>query len=438
MQGSAGHIEFTGAPDPIRMMQMMNSMHPDELNSVMERMKTMNTKTESDPTSQEGIREHWKMLKKDEAKLQKMKKQGMSYITTTQSWDVKKFLHNSSFDPSTYNPISIMDLGLGTTHRGCVLFGRVADSGGFWSISSGAFLIEDLSGSVMEVAVYNYPKETFSRDFSPGRELCIIEPYYKLRADGSVGIRVDYPSEVCDYPLPTNSEDWKNLGNWCIKHSPDLALACYDSGLRAPNKAVLEHLLQTKKGHKPGKNLEQEALGLMLQVSKLLTNLSICEFNMSHYHLSLLYALIAFGLGLDTTKAAFWVTKALHSSGLEDEGRQFAAWFCRHDRSNSALQNEWNLTTQEISMLDGGASFIQGTTPSNLAQATEEIMKVACREESNEDWLLMKQRGDDHFKKGEIYEASKCYVSSLASCPFLVTMFGNAVSYWFYFLWVKL
>ena len=104
------------------------------------------------------------------------------------------------------------------THRGRYLLARVTDVSGFWCISSGSVLLEDISGMVVEVAVYNTDQSTFPRNFHLGRELIIIEPFYKVRADGTVGIRVDTPeTEIFDYPWPRNSVAWKELGNKFIK-----------------------------------------------------------------------------------------------------------------------------------------------------------------------------------------------------------------------------
>ena len=426
MARSDQHLEVTGVPDRVSMMQMLSSMQPDVLERVMERAQAMRTK--SDPTTQEGIRENWMRLKDGEAELQKQKQQGMHSITTTQSWDVKKALPTSSIDPSKYNPIRITDMGLGTTHRGRIVIARVADGGGIWSIASGALLIEDLCGSVMEVAVYNYPQGSFARDFPPGREICIIEPYYKIRSDGSVGIRVDNPDEICDYPLPKTQEGWKDLGNFSIKHCPFTALACYEYGLHTPNKEILEHLSNSKTSHKSQKaqDLDQEGKDLMLQASKLLTNLSICEFNLSNFDTSLLYALLAWGLGLDRYKSAWWIAKSLHSSNPE-AAYHFAAWYCRcyRDVDSSSLRAEFNLSDSDINSLEAGSSFIHSNTPSELAKASQSINLSKYH---SDDWLSAKHRGNDYFKESKTLEARDCYVAALATCPFLDSMFQGAVS----------
>ena len=45
-----------------------------------------------------------------------------------------------------------------------------------------------------------------------------MEPFYKVRADGTVGIRVDKPqTDIIDSVWPRNTEAWKELGNKFIK-----------------------------------------------------------------------------------------------------------------------------------------------------------------------------------------------------------------------------
>ena len=122
------------------------------------------------------------------------------------------------------------------THRGRYLLAKVTDVSGFWCISSGSVLLEDINGMVVEVAVYNTDESKFPQNFHLGRELCIMEPFYKVRADGTVGIRVDKPeTEIFDHPWPRSSVDWKELGNKFIKvrHSTmNIIFISYRSWLR--------------------------------------------------------------------------------------------------------------------------------------------------------------------------------------------------------------
>ena len=140
-------------------------------------------------------------------------------------------------------PIQISDLKVGQTHRGRILVGSIADTDGFWIISSVSFLLQDLSESVVEVAVYNSPRSKFSNTFSCGRHVCIVEPFFKIRGDGSAGIRVDNPDEIIDFPFPRTSEEWKELGNSYIKQSPEMALTCYEYVSCIPLTPILLMLL---------------------------------------------------------------------------------------------------------------------------------------------------------------------------------------------------
>ena len=67
------------------------------------------------------------------------------------------------------------------TLRGRYLIARVTDTDGFWDISSGHVMLEDISGDVAMMSVYNEDKDHFSQRFPLGREICVIEPFYKIR-----------------------------------------------------------------------------------------------------------------------------------------------------------------------------------------------------------------------------------------------------------------
>eukprot|EP00442_Polarella_glacialis_P041864 CAMPEP_0115157154 /NCGR_PEP_ID=MMETSP0227-20121206/68887_1 /TAXON_ID=89957 /ORGANISM="Polarella glacialis, Strain CCMP 1383" /LENGTH=55 /DNA_ID=CAMNT_0002568499 /DNA_START=34 /DNA_END=198 /DNA_ORIENTATION=+ len=53
-------------------------------------------------------------------------------------------------------------------------------------------LVEDADGDLAALAVYDYPRANSLRSaqalFFDGRSLAIIEPFFKLRADGTPGI----------------------------------------------------------------------------------------------------------------------------------------------------------------------------------------------------------------------------------------------------------
>ena len=49
------------------------------------------------------------------------------------------------------------------------------------------------------------------------RTLAVQEPYYKQFMDGSLGIRVDDPSEIVDASSASSPSDFKTLGNKCFQ-----------------------------------------------------------------------------------------------------------------------------------------------------------------------------------------------------------------------------
>ena len=95
-------------------------------------------------------------------------------------------------------PISVAELSVGRTHAGRVLYCRTVTRCMFFQ--SVATLVEDGDGQLSSLAVYNAPRVTNiweAQAWLPeGTSLAIVEPFFKLRADGTPGIRVDDPKEL--------------------------------------------------------------------------------------------------------------------------------------------------------------------------------------------------------------------------------------------------
>ena len=90
-------------------------------------------------------------------------------------------------------PINIRDLQIGEVHRGRALFVRILTE--VMVMRSAMVLVEDESGEIIDLAVYGLEKESVGR-LTEGRSLAIAEPFYKIRSDGSKGIRVDNPADL--------------------------------------------------------------------------------------------------------------------------------------------------------------------------------------------------------------------------------------------------
>ena len=91
---------------------------------------------------------------------------------------------------STLRFISLGELEVGKTHRGCVIYCKVATR--VLHSTSAMVLVEDESG-IKDLAVYGCVNRD---DLRVDRRIAIKEPFYKIRHDGTEGIRIDDPA--CD------------------------------------------------------------------------------------------------------------------------------------------------------------------------------------------------------------------------------------------------
>ena len=102
-----------------------------------------------------------------------------------------------------YKPIYVSNLVVDNTHTGRILRGRVIVP--VLVMSSAMTLLEDETGAVVKVSVYNAlppglegpPKLAAAKAYlKEGTLLAVLDPYYKTAMDGSRIIRVDDPSDI--------------------------------------------------------------------------------------------------------------------------------------------------------------------------------------------------------------------------------------------------
>lgn len=95
-------------------------------------------------------------------------------------------------------PISALALKPNKTHKGFVLYCRSITRCMF--MNSMSTLVEDASGQLVSLQVYNVPgvKTIWEAQawLPQGTAIAIVEPFYKTRSDGTLGIRVDAPEEI--------------------------------------------------------------------------------------------------------------------------------------------------------------------------------------------------------------------------------------------------
>jgi tetratricopeptide (TPR) repeat protein len=89
---------------------------------------------------------------------------------------------------SSLHPISLAELEVGKTHRGCAVYCKIATR--VLHLESAMVLVQDES-DIKNLALYG---NVISKDLKVGRLIAIKEPFYKMRNDGSEGIRIDDPA----------------------------------------------------------------------------------------------------------------------------------------------------------------------------------------------------------------------------------------------------
>jgi len=89
---------------------------------------------------------------------------------------------------SSLQTISLAELEVGKTHRGCIVYCKIATR--VLQFKSAMVLVQDET-NLTDLAVYG---NVNSKDLKAGRVIAIKEPFYKMRSDGSEGIRIDDPA----------------------------------------------------------------------------------------------------------------------------------------------------------------------------------------------------------------------------------------------------
>lgn len=229
-----------------------------------------------------------------------------------------------------------------------------------------------------------------------------------------------------------------------------MALVCYESALQAPSKVIVDMINKTveaeSKARKKTSNAKSEGkfkndpLCLKVEVSKILTNLSLCEFNLGNFDKSLMYACIAFGIGLDRYKAAYRIAKALEGKGMKQESKDFAAWYCGSHAQDYATQNfsalveEFGLTKHADAHSSGGAAWIHSGTLKDIVNVSSQVDAALPITTSaiNENviygytWLRIKREGNGYFGEKKFLQAWDSYILSLRLCPFASFVFEES------------
>ncbi|KAG1709242.1 hypothetical protein DVH05_019886 [Phytophthora capsici] len=318
-------------------------------------------------------------------------------------------------------PMIGKELELGVTHKGRYLCGWVAVDDAFFGIASTSLLLEDVTGYVVEIAAYglvdtelppNERQRILSRKFPKGRAIAVLEPYYKVRMDGSVGIRVDNANEIIPWQNePTDWTTWKDLGNEFFgrlnsDNEGRGALACYQRALQAVKSDIHSLVL-------------------------LLNNLATCRFKAKDYASSIQFSGAAVHLDPAYFKGWYRLASALAEHAAEPQeggpGRSDSVVARVVARARSQLPS---LSPKEEELLENitkNSTSARSSNHSSLdsyAQWTVELSfpgLIVVEGDSSELKAadVWRQEGSEYFTKGDYKGAERCYrkgLATLASC----------------------
>jgi hypothetical protein len=109
-------------------------------------------------------------------------------IVTTH--DFQKKSSSAGRQLGTLRPLDIADLQVEKTHRGRAVYGRIVSKA--LVLRAKTILLEDAT-DLVPLSIYG---NIDAKDLQEGRRMAIKEPFFKVRADGTKGIRVDHPKDL--------------------------------------------------------------------------------------------------------------------------------------------------------------------------------------------------------------------------------------------------
>ena len=131
-------------------------------------------------------------------------------VTQTCTTDCKVGSTNKSFKNSM-KPITIKEMTLGTTYRDRYIKLEIVT--GVILMASVMFLGKDDNEDLVLIAIYNFEKHYGTKDykqlsyiFEKGKNILVLEPFYKMFGSGEDGIRIEDPNEIIIF----DDKEWLN------------------------------------------------------------------------------------------------------------------------------------------------------------------------------------------------------------------------------------
>lgn len=397
-------------------------------------------------TNAELMRLHEKTL----AQMRRAQMQGSIQIGTTNPFaNVKPAgAFASPCIPADLTPIYASALTAGVTHRGRALRAKIV--GAPCVMVAAQMLLEDDRGDYVKIAVYNRVRDQAEADalFVLGRRLLVLEPYFKVMADGTQGIRCDNPNEVIllplDEPAPAGAQN---------------AMAAAEARKAEGNRHFAAvQLEEAVTSYTRGLDeLDSQASGRMLALCCL--NSSACHLKLGQplsaleaaiATLALLAAdehapprpelgkaLVRAGLaaaGLSASAAARWaLVEAARVTGAADGGAKLLAQIGEHPAASSSASTPASAAHQPeadgLGLLlralhvGGGSAEPMLTLPADTAEPPADSGELGHTRAAES-----KARGNEFFAAGDFAAALASYekaVRELGRAPLAATLLAN-------------
>lgn len=235
-----------------------------------------------------------------EARLKSADLTADNFISICNSQDTKPRTRRPIRTIKNIHPLLIQHLSVGETCRQRFLCGTVAIEDAFFTDAT-SLLLEDISGMLIPVSIYNIPDASTAKAssiFPKGCHVAIIEPFFKRRSDMTNGIHVEDSREVVEWNMPKKCMEWKEPGNGFMRSQPptqDGALICYNAAL----ERVPQSFLQSK-----------------AEPAALMTNISVCKRKSKEFLHSVRYAAVASGLDPSNVKARCLLEESILEMGI--------------------------------------------------------------------------------------------------------------------------
>jgi len=292
-----GKLDLTGVDPEAVLEAMMSTLTKEDRQDVFRLThQEMERKSEAAAaaTTREGLIENFFKARTQIQSMLFDTEPGTStfLISTTQANNVKP-AKRKVLPLKDCCPLTIRSMTLNTTHQQRHLCGKVAVADSFRQIHHMYFLLEDIHGELVRVAVYNT-----DRTFTLHEELTRIAPFYKIAADMIPVVRVDDPAEIVPWKSPSNSVEWKALGDRFLSAEDGAeALFCYETPMKCDEYG---------------------------DVATLLTNLGLCESKVKRFQESVWYAGAAVFLDSANTKAWYRLIASLREVSSKDQWQEVA------------------------------------------------------------------------------------------------------------------